>query len=126
MVDLSVIDWGLAVLLTVGAVADAYSEVHHGLNAVAVASCVVLTGSVAVRRRNPVLTTLLAVTGFGTFQLASRYAGDGSFEAAAIALNFYLLGRSGCGREGILVSAGVFAYWLLGWWRFRIASPAGR
>ena len=114
MLDLRVIDGCLAVLLTVGAVLDASSEVHHDLNALALASLVVMTGSVAVRHRNPVLTTLLAVTAFGAFQLTSRYSGDGAFEAAAIALNFYALGRSGCGRAGILVSAGVFAYWLLG------------
>ena len=66
------------------------------------------------------------MTGFGAFQLASRYSGDGAFEVAAIALNFYLLGRSAMGRAGILVSAGVFVYWLPGRARSRTASPAGR
>jgi signal transduction histidine kinase len=114
VVDLRVIDRVLAVLLAIGAVADASSQLHHRLDAPAIASLVVLTGSVAWRRRNPVLTTLLAVTALGAFQLASRYSGDGSFEAAAIALNFYTLGRHARGRESVLVSGAVFAYWLVG------------
>jgi hypothetical protein len=61
-----------------------------------------------------VLTTLVAVSAFMAFQLASGYAGDGAFEVAALALNFYLLGRRTRGRDGALISAGVFAYWLAG------------
>ena len=108
------IDWLLALLLTVGALMDASSQLHRGPDAVAIASLVVATGSVAWRRRNPVLTTVLAVTGLGGFQLASGYSGDGSFEVAAIALNFYLLGRRAWGGDSARISAAVFAYWLAG------------
>jgi signal transduction histidine kinase len=109
-----VIDWVLAVLLTVGALADAASQPHRELGAAAIVSCVVLTGSVAWRRRNPVLSTLVAITGLIAFQLASGYAGDGSFEVAAIALNFYLLGSRTRGEESVRASVVVFAYWLAG------------
>ena len=107
-------DGVLAVLLTAGALADASSQVHRGPHELAIAPLIVLTGSVAWRRVNPWLTTVLAVTGFMAFQLASGYAGGGAFEVAAIALNFYLLGRRTTGRERMLSSALVFAYWLAG------------
>jgi signal transduction histidine kinase len=113
-IDLRVIDWVLAALLTVGALADASSQPHRRLGALAVVSLIVLTGSIAWRRVNPVLTTLVAVTGFMVFQLASGYAGDGAFEVAAIALNFYLLGRRSLERDSTRSSAAVLAYWLAG------------
>ena len=113
-IDLRVIDWGLAVLLTAGAIADASSRAHGGLNAVAIVSLVVLTGSVAWRRSNPWVTTVVAVSAFMAFQLASGYTGGGAFEVAAIALSFYLLGRRTKGRERMLASIAVFGYWLAG------------
>lgn len=111
-VDLRVLDWVLAVLLTAGAFADAASEPRRVLNALAIVPLVLLTGSVAWRRVNPVLATLIAITGLIAFQRASVYAGDGAFELAAIALDFYLLGRRTRGRRSVLVSAVVFACWL--------------
>ena len=104
----------MALLLTLAALADAASQPHRELGALAVVSCVVLTGSVAWRRRDPVLSTLVAVSGLIAFQLASSYAGDGSFEVAAIALNFYLLGARTRGRKSVRASVVVFAYWLAG------------
>jgi signal transduction histidine kinase len=61
---------------------------------------------------NAVLATLIAITGLIAFQRASVYAGDGAFELAAIALDFYLLGRRTRGRRSVLVSTVVFACWL--------------
>jgi signal transduction histidine kinase len=113
-VDLLVVDQALAALMTAGALVDASSQLHHGLNALGVVPLVALTGSVAWRRRDPVLSTLVAVTGFAAFVRATGYAGDGAFEVAAIALNFYLLGRRARGRERTLACVGVFAYWLVG------------
>jgi signal transduction histidine kinase len=113
-IDLRVIDWVVAVLLTAAALADAASQPHSDMGALAVVSCIVLTGSVAWRRRDPVLSTLVAVTGLIAFQLASGYAGDGSFEAAAIALNFYLLGSRTHSKKSVRASVAVFAYWLAG------------
>jgi len=109
-----VADLALAVLLTAGAIADASSQSHRGLHAVAIVSLVVLTGSVAWRRSNPWVTTVIAVSAFMGFQLASGYTGGGAFEVAVIALNFYLLGRRTKGRERTLGSVAVFGYWLAG------------
>ena len=86
---------------------------------------VLLTGSVAWRRVNPWLTTVLAVTAFMAFQLASGYTGGGAFEVAAIALNFYLLGRRTRGRERMLGAAVVFAYWLAGVVVITYSQPGG-
>ncbi len=104
----------LAGLLTVAAVVDASSQLARGLHALAFVPLVLLTGSVAWRRQNPWVTTVVAVTAFMAFQLASGYSGSGAFEVAAIALNFYLLGRRTRGRRRTLGSAAVFAYWLVG------------
>jgi signal transduction histidine kinase len=113
-IDLHLIDRVLAVLLTLGALADAASQPHRELNALAIVSLVALTSSVAWRRRNPAVTTLVAVVGFGAFQLASHYRGDGAFEVAAVALNFYLLGCRAQDRATLFVCALVFAAWLAG------------
>jgi len=68
---------------------------------------------------------VLAVTGFMAFQLASGYSGGGAFEVAAIALNFYLLGRRTRGRERMLGAALVFAYWLVGAVVISYSQPGG-
>jgi signal transduction histidine kinase len=112
VVDPRVLDSALAVLLTVGALADAASQRHRELDALAIVSLVVLTTSVAWRRRDPVLATLVAITGLIAFQLASGYDGDGSVEVAVIALNFYTLGRRMRGRKSVFLSGAVLAYWL--------------
>lgn len=112
--ELHLIDWLLAAALTVGALADASSQLPGGLDVLTLAALVLLTGSVAWRRRNPALTTSVAITAFVVFQLASGYSGGGAFEVAAIALNFYLLGRHAGGHSPTVMSAAVFAYWLAG------------
>jgi signal transduction histidine kinase len=124
-VDLRVIDWVLALLLTAGALADASSQLHRGPHELAIVALILLTGSVAWRRLNPWVTTVLAVTAFMAFQLGSGYTGGGAFEVAAIALNFYSLGRRTRGRERTLGSAVVFAYWLLGAVVITYAQPGG-
>jgi signal transduction histidine kinase len=124
-VDPRVIDRVLAVLLTAGALADASSQFHRGLHELAIVPLVLLTSSVAWRRLNPWGTTALAVTAFMAFQLASGYTGGGAFEVAAIALNFYLLGRRARGREHILGAAVVFAYWLAGVVVISYSQPGG-
>ena len=113
-IDLRVVDRLVAVLLTVGALADASSRLHHELGAPAIVFCSLLTVSVAFRRWNPVLSTVAAVTGFAAFVWASGYRGDGAFEVAAIALNFYLLGCRTRERRGVFVAVWVFGYWLAG------------
>jgi hypothetical protein len=71
----------------------ACQQSERDLNALAVAALLILMGSVAWRRANPTITTLVACLALIAFVVASGYNGDGSLEAAAIALNFYILGQ---------------------------------
>src|ERR1700728_1023152 len=107
------VDRGVAVVGIVGALLDASSQPHEALDAVAVASLVMLMGSVAWRRIDARVSTLVAISGLIVFVLASGYNGDGSFEAAAIALNFYLLGQRGRAQRSVLVWAIASTYWLV-------------
>lgn len=111
-VDLRVVDRVLAVVLTVAALLDAFSVLHRSPGALAIAACVVLTGSVAWRRVNPVLTTVLAITALVVFELVSGYDGDSTFQAAALALNSYTLGRRSRDRERTRTLALITVYWL--------------
>ena len=106
------VDWVLAALLTIGELANAASQPHPDLDALAVVSLIVLTTSVGWRRRDPVLATLVAITGLIVFQLASGNDADGLAELTVIPLNFYMLGRRSRGGDNMVVSALVFAYWL--------------
>ncbi|HEY1511538.1 MAG TPA: histidine kinase [Solirubrobacteraceae bacterium] len=124
-VDLRVYDRVLAALLTAGALADASSQLHRGSDRLAAVPLIVLTGSVAWRRLNPWLTTTVAITALMAFQLASGYTGGGAFEVAAIALNFYLLGRRTRGLERMRATAVVFAYWLAGVVVITYSQPGG-
>jgi signal transduction histidine kinase len=109
-IDLIWIDRFAAVALTAGAIPDAFSEPHKQVGVVAIAGLVVLTSSVAWRRVDPVLTTVLAVSGLIVFEVASHYNGDGSFQVGALALNFYTLGRRPWRRSRIVL----LAYWTVG------------
>jgi signal transduction histidine kinase len=115
--DLLVIDWVLAVLLTVGVLADAALLSHHPLSALAIAACMVSTVSVAWRRRYPALATLIAVTAqFGLLGVGQREVLNGAAVAiadAAVMLDFYLLGRQATGRRGLLVAGALLAYALV-------------
>ncbi len=72
------------------------------------------------------LTTLVAISGLIVFEAVSRYNGDGSFEAAAIALNFYTLGRCGSrGRESTLSTVILFAYWVAATFVVTYVPPGG-
>jgi signal transduction histidine kinase len=113
VVDLRVVDWILAALLTIGALASAASQPRPDLDALAVVSLIVLTTSVGWRRRDPVLATLVAITGLIAFQLASGNDGIGVAELTVIPLNFYMVGRRSQGRENMVVFALAFAYWLV-------------
>jgi signal transduction histidine kinase len=113
-IDARVADRVLAAGLTVAAIADAASQPGRTLGAAAIVSLVALTASVAWRRMSPVTATVVAVTGFAAFEIASGYKGDGAFEVAAIGLNFYMLGRRSRDGGNELALAGVFGYWLAG------------
>jgi signal transduction histidine kinase len=123
--DLGVIDRGLAVLLTAGALVDAGALSEHGQPALAVVSCIALTGTVAWCRRAPVLAALVAVTALVVFQLASRDVGTGLFEDAAIIWVFYVLGRHGRGQDRVLVSVVELCGWLGACVAVGSVSPGG-
>ena len=105
------IDCVVAVLLTVGALIDAGAGSGRRLGAVSVLACAALTGSVALRRRGAALATVVAAAGLVVFVRASGYAGDGAFEAAAIAACFYLLGRRVRARPTV-ISVLALMFWL--------------
>ena len=108
-IDLVWVDRVAAVLLTAAAVPDAYSQPHRSIGPVAIVALVAITGSVAWRRANPALSTLVGITGLIVFELASKYNGDGSFEVAALTLDFYMLGREPWMPAGVIPFV-----WLLG------------
>ncbi|HEX2702362.1 MAG TPA: histidine kinase, partial [Solirubrobacteraceae bacterium] len=112
VVDLRWVDWVLAVLLTIGELANAASQPHPHLGVLAVVSLIVLTSSVAWRRRDPVLATLVAITGLIAFYRSSGNYGYGLAEMTVIPLSFYMLGRRSRGRENAVAFALVFGYWL--------------
>lgn len=113
-IDLVWVDRAAAGVFAVGAIVDAGSQPHQSLGVVAVASLLVLMGSIAWRRVDAATATLVAVSALIVFTVASRYHGDGSFEVAAIALNFYMLGRCTPLRSSRGCSAALLAYWLAG------------
>jgi signal transduction histidine kinase len=112
VVDLRWVDWVFAVLLTIGELANAVSQPHPNLGVLAVVSLIVLTSSVAWRRRDPVLATLVAITGLIAFYRSSGNDAYGLAEMTVIPLNFYMLGRRSRGRENAVAFALVFGYWL--------------
>ena len=112
VVDLRLVDWVFAVLLTIGELANAASQPHPHLGVLAVVSLIVLTSSVAWRRRDPVLATLVAITGLIAFYRSSGNYAYGLAEMTVIPLSFYMLGRRSRGRENAVAFALVFAYWL--------------
>ncbi len=113
-IDLAWVDRAAAGVFTVGAILDAGSQPHRSLGVVAVASLIVLMGSIAWRRADPAATTLAAVSALIVFTVASGYHGDGSFEVAAMALNFYTLGRCTPEHSSLRRSAALLTYWLAG------------
>lgn len=123
--DLGVIDRVLAVVLTAGALVDAGALSGRGQPALAIVSCIALTGAVAWSRRAPILAVLVAVTAAVVFQLSSRNVGTGLFEVAAIMWVFYGLGRRGRGQNRLLVSVAEVCGWLGACVAVGYSSPSG-
>jgi signal transduction histidine kinase len=113
-IDLAWLDRAAAAMFAVGAVADASSQPHRSLGVIGLASLLVLMSTIAWRRAYPAMATFVAVSALSAFTIASRYHGDGSFEVAAIALDFYMLGRRSAGRSSLIRSAALLAYWAAG------------
>jgi signal transduction histidine kinase len=113
-IDLAWLDRAAAAVFAVGAVVDASSESHGSMGVVAVVSLLVLMGTIAWRRAAPAMAAFVAVSALSVFTVASLYHGDGSFEVAAIGLDFYMLGRRSPARSSLRRSAALLAYWLAG------------
>jgi signal transduction histidine kinase len=124
-IDLRVADAIAAVALSAAALADAASQPHPRLGPVAIAGLLALSMSVAWRRRNPVLATIAATAGLAAFQLATSYAGDGTFEVAPLALDFYLIGRRAGGRPRLPPCAAAFACTLAAFAVTSYSAPGG-
>jgi signal transduction histidine kinase len=113
-IDPRVVDLVLAVGLVAGALVDARAVLRHQFDAMTVLSCVVCAGSVAWRRVRPALACVAACGGYVGLAVISGYDSAGVFEWVPVGLTFYTLGRRVDGRNGTLVAASLFAYWLLG------------
>ena len=105
------VDRIVAVAGFAGAWWNAAREPHQDLGALAVAALAVLMGTIAWRRVNPVASTIVAAAALAVFQAISLYNGDGTFEAAAIAFSFYILGQYTRSRPRVLWCAACFAAW---------------
>ena len=85
------VDWVLAAVLMIGELASAAAQEQSQLNALAIVS-LSCSPAASVEAGDPVLATLIAITGLIAFQLASGYAGDGRSMLTVIALDFYCSG----------------------------------
>ena len=94
-----------------GAWWNAAREPHRDLNVLAVVALAVLMGTIAWRRVSPVGATLAAAAALAVFQAVSLYNGDGTFEAAAIAFTFYILGQETRSRPRVWWCIACFAAW---------------
>ncbi len=94
-----------------GAWWNAAREPHRDLNVLAVVALAVLMGTIAWRRVSPVGATIVAAAALAVFQAVSLYNGDGTFEAAAIAFSFYILGQDTRSRPRVLWCIACFAAW---------------
>jgi signal transduction histidine kinase len=90
---------------------NAAKEPHRDLGVLAVVTLAVLMGTIAWRRVDPVVSTIVAAAALAAFQAVSLYNGDGTFEAAAIAFSFYILGQRIRSRPRILWCVACFAVW---------------
>jgi signal transduction histidine kinase len=105
------VDWVVAAAGFAGAWWNAAREPHRDLGVLAVVALAVLMGTIAWRRVNPVASTIVAAVALAVFQAVSLYNGDGTFEAAAIAFSFYILGQRTRSRPQVLWCAACFAVW---------------
>ncbi|MGO9079550.1 MAG: sensor histidine kinase [Streptosporangiaceae bacterium] len=105
------VDRVVAVVAFAGAWWNAAIEPHRDLGVLAVVALAVLMGTIAWRRVNPIASTIVAAVALAVFQAVSLYNGDGTFEAAAIAFSFYILGQRTRSRPRVLWCAACLAVW---------------
>jgi signal transduction histidine kinase len=124
-VDLRLIDAVAAAALSVVALVDAGNASPGGLSAPTVVASLGLTGAVAFRRARPVKSALVAGVALFVFQLSSGYNGQSTFQSAAIALCFYMVGRRSSTGSLSRIYIWVFGAWLLAAAGSAAATPGG-
>lgn len=95
---LVVIDLVVAVLLSAGGLVEVSALSYAAPVAVGVASCLVCTGSVAIRRRAPFVAAIAGTTALVVYQVATKDP-DGSFIAPTVLLVYYTVGRVSAERR---------------------------
>jgi signal transduction histidine kinase len=108
--SLGAVDVVVSVLLTIGGLVEV-AHLAYAAPAAGVTSCVICTGSVAVRRRVPFTAALAAGGALAVYQIATRDP-DGSFIAPAIVLVYYYAGRSAADRRAWKRLAALLGYGL--------------
>src|ERR1700761_2620595 len=109
--SLGALDVIASVLLTVGGLAEAAHLSYDAPAVVGVTSCVVCTGSVAVRRAAPFTAALAAGGALAVYQGVTRDP-NGSFIVPAVVLSYYYAGRSAAERRAWKRLAALLAYGL--------------
>ncbi|HEX3516423.1 MAG TPA: histidine kinase [Trebonia sp.] len=107
------LDMLVAVLLTVGGLAEVTRLTYAAPAALGVTSCVLCTATVAVRRRIPFTAAATAVTALTAYQIATHDP-DGAFVAPAMVLTYYYAGRSAAERRAWRRLAALLGYGLAG------------
>ncbi|MGH3293060.1 MAG: sensor histidine kinase [Trebonia sp.] len=106
---LGAVDVIVAVLLTAGGLAAVAHLTYAAPAAVGVTSCVVCTGSVAVRRLIPFTAALAAGAALVVYQISTNDP-NGSFIAAAIVLVYYYAARPAAERRAWKRLAALLGY----------------
>jgi signal transduction histidine kinase len=97
-VSAEVVDLILAAVLLAGGLGVLATLSQDGSPAIGAAWCVLVAGSVAVRRRAPLAAVLAAVAGMTGYLLTTDDTA-GAIPPVAVVLTFYTLGRSGTWRR---------------------------
>ena len=106
---LGAVDVVVSVLLTIGGLVQVAHLRYPAPVVVGVSSCLLCTGSVAVRRRIPFTAALVAGTALAVYQISTKDP-DGSFIAPAILLVYYYAGRSATERRAWEKLAALLGY----------------
>jgi signal transduction histidine kinase len=109
--SLGAVDVVVSVLLTIGGLVEVAHLAYAAPAAAGVTSCVICTGSVAVRRRVPFTAALAAGGALAVYQIVTRDP-DGSFIAPAVVLVYYYAGRSAAERRAWKRLAALLGYGL--------------
>lgn len=96
--QLVAVDVVVSVLLTIGGLVEVVHLKYSAPTAVGVISCMLCTGSVAVRRRIPFTAAVVAGGAVAAYQITTNDP-DGSFIEPAVLLVYYYAGRSAAERR---------------------------